>query len=72
MEGVSQDINDKKQKMKDLEEKEAEGAAETKVMGQDILEVYITEKWPVCHDNQRDSEGRGNQRDRQELGHKEP
>lgn len=43
LEGVSQDINDRKQKRDDLEEKEADGAVETKVTEQDI---YDTERRP--------------------------
>lgn len=49
-EGVSQDINDRKQKRDDPEEKEADGARETKVMEQDI---YGTERRPVWRDAQR-------------------
>ena len=47
---MSQDINDRKQKRDDLEEKEADGARETKAMEQDI---YGTERRPVRRIAQR-------------------
>jgi len=43
LEGVSQDISDRTQKRDDPEEKEADGAVETKVAEQDI---YDTERRP--------------------------
>lgn len=58
-EGVSQDIKDRKQKRDDPEEKEADGARETKAVEQDI---YGAEKASAAYHPETPSGGRGGQR----------